>query len=380
MATIIPHTTRATGTILTAVIYNGDHQVHITNAESLNVEVLQNAADIADITGGAGTNPLSGSGLTVTSIDPGAGSAPIINLYRNSASPAAADGLGVINFSGEDSVGNAQTYAQIRAVLSDPTDTSEDGQIILAPIVAGVITTRLTLDSNGVTTTGAFTSTGIDDNAPGERLEVNDTSIVVGTTGAITFSIRKADALGGLALQGSNTIASGAAMILLGSSEAYDLRTNNTIRYSFAPNVHTFSGTVRGNSLQTLSVLESNPSATLTLRPNTGSIVGQTQILTSGDMTVSGAVSATQFNGSAAGLTSIGTPIAGQGVGTVGSYALCRSAATIVAGGTIAGASLTYTDVNGATSGGSPAGTWRAMGAAGGPGAQELTTMFLRIS
>lgn len=35
MVTITPHTTRATGTILTAAIYNGDHQNHIGNANSL---------------------------------------------------------------------------------------------------------------------------------------------------------------------------------------------------------------------------------------------------------------------------------------------------------------------------------------------------------
>lgn len=59
MATIIPHTTRSAGTILTAAIYNSDHQVHITNATSLNSEVSgygtivsQNANAVA-ITGGA---------------------------------------------------------------------------------------------------------------------------------------------------------------------------------------------------------------------------------------------------------------------------------------------------------------------------------------
>jgi len=39
MATILPHTTRATGTVLTAAIYNADHQNHITNANALNSEV-----------------------------------------------------------------------------------------------------------------------------------------------------------------------------------------------------------------------------------------------------------------------------------------------------------------------------------------------------
>lgn len=49
MATINPHTTRATGTILTAAIYNGDHVNHINNANALNVAKLE--------------VPFSGSGL-----------------------------------------------------------------------------------------------------------------------------------------------------------------------------------------------------------------------------------------------------------------------------------------------------------------------------
>lgn len=36
MAVINPHTTRATGTVLTAAIYNADHQNHITNCNNLN--------------------------------------------------------------------------------------------------------------------------------------------------------------------------------------------------------------------------------------------------------------------------------------------------------------------------------------------------------
>jgi hypothetical protein len=63
MATINPHTTRATGTILTAAIYNGDHVNHVNNANSIdtmpawtiklrNAASLGKAADaaLADIT------------------------------------------------------------------------------------------------------------------------------------------------------------------------------------------------------------------------------------------------------------------------------------------------------------------------------------------
>lgn len=46
MATINPHTTRATGTVLTAAIYNADHQNHITNANALNAELVTASADI----------------------------------------------------------------------------------------------------------------------------------------------------------------------------------------------------------------------------------------------------------------------------------------------------------------------------------------------
>jgi microcystin-dependent protein len=41
MATILGHTTRASGTILTAAIYNADHTTHITNANALNAAKLE---------------------------------------------------------------------------------------------------------------------------------------------------------------------------------------------------------------------------------------------------------------------------------------------------------------------------------------------------
>lgn len=44
MTTINPHTTRANGTILTAAIYNADHNNHISNATALNSSKLEGAA------------------------------------------------------------------------------------------------------------------------------------------------------------------------------------------------------------------------------------------------------------------------------------------------------------------------------------------------
>lgn len=49
MAVINPHTTRATGTVLTAAIYNADHQNHITNANALNAELVTATANIVSL-------------------------------------------------------------------------------------------------------------------------------------------------------------------------------------------------------------------------------------------------------------------------------------------------------------------------------------------
>lgn len=83
--------------------------------------------------------------LTVESQDAGATVGPSVILYRNSASPAASDVIGEVQFSGEDSAGNTQLYAQIHGVISDPTSTSEDGQLVIQTTVAGTAADRVTV-------------------------------------------------------------------------------------------------------------------------------------------------------------------------------------------------------------------------------------------
>lgn len=79
MATINPHTTRATGTVLTAAIYNADHQNHITNANALNAELITDTAGIANHEGRITTieGSLGGLALPVGAImDYGGAAAP----------------------------------------------------------------------------------------------------------------------------------------------------------------------------------------------------------------------------------------------------------------------------------------------------------------
>jgi len=65
--------------------------------------------------------------LTLTSTDSTSNASPVLELYRNSASPADADYLGQIKFTGEDAADNKQVYAKITGKADDVTNTTEDG-------------------------------------------------------------------------------------------------------------------------------------------------------------------------------------------------------------------------------------------------------------
>lgn len=96
------------------------------------------------------------SGLTVStaslisnflaiSTDAGAGSGPFISARRTSASPAAADGIGVFNFQGNNSTPSNVNYCQLAAYLLDPTAASEDAYFDFNTMVAGTLAARLSV-------------------------------------------------------------------------------------------------------------------------------------------------------------------------------------------------------------------------------------------
>jgi hypothetical protein len=77
--------------------------------------------------------------------DAGLDTAPDLVLYRNSASPAANDNLGNIEFRGKDAGGNDHAYAQIVAGIQTTTDASEDGILDLMSSAAGTTASRIRL-------------------------------------------------------------------------------------------------------------------------------------------------------------------------------------------------------------------------------------------
>ncbi len=127
----------------------------------------QLAGVISDETGSGslvfGTSPTFTTGITVTSTDAGAGVNPVITLYRDSASPAAADIIGGVLFTGEDSAGNTQSYSQVAGRIIDATSTSEDGALSTYTVAAGgSLTERTRVSSDGELVKGSIMVNKVD--------------------------------------------------------------------------------------------------------------------------------------------------------------------------------------------------------------------------
>tara|TARA_X000001382_G_scaffold30898_1_gene19861 strand:+ start:1417 stop:4893 length:3477 start_codon:yes stop_codon:yes gene_type:complete len=75
---------------------------------------------------------------------------PILNLWRNSNSPAVNDDIGQVNFIGEDSASNKQAYAGITGEIINPTHGNEEAQIYF------IIANGDNSVTNGYTTTYKF--------------------------------------------------------------------------------------------------------------------------------------------------------------------------------------------------------------------------------
>jgi hypothetical protein len=102
---------------------------------------------VANLTAGRSFNAL---GMTLTSTDAGASAAPLLDLYRDSASPAAADTLGEIEFNGEDSAGNKQTYGVIHGSILSPTSGAEQGQLHFETATAGALTEKMIIGTTNL--------------------------------------------------------------------------------------------------------------------------------------------------------------------------------------------------------------------------------------
>lgn len=85
------------------------------------------------------------STFIMTSTDAGAGSAPLIKLFRDSASPAVDDSLGRIVFRGRNDAAEDVAYGGVAAQIADETDGTEDGRLVLQTNIAGTVTNKVTV-------------------------------------------------------------------------------------------------------------------------------------------------------------------------------------------------------------------------------------------
>jgi len=72
---------------------------------------------------------------------------PFLQLYHNSASPAASDAIAEIVTQGNSSTGVKRNYGTIASIILDTTNTSEDAQWQFYNMQAGTLTSQMQLDS-----------------------------------------------------------------------------------------------------------------------------------------------------------------------------------------------------------------------------------------
>ena len=139
----------ATLTALAGVTTAADKLIYATGSDAFTTATLTNFArsllDDADAAAVRSTIAAAGTGVantftatqTISSTDAGGAIGPELILDRNSASPAVADGLGVLIFRGRDSGGNAFDYGFITGIISNATNGSEGAGIRIYTSTSG---------------------------------------------------------------------------------------------------------------------------------------------------------------------------------------------------------------------------------------------------
>tara|TARA_B110000503_G_scaffold139731_1_gene228824 strand:+ start:1848 stop:2939 length:1092 start_codon:yes stop_codon:yes gene_type:complete len=146
--------------------------------------------------------------VTMTSTDAGAAAAPLLDLYRDSASPAASDTLGEIEFNGEDSAGNKQQYAVIHASILSPTSTAEQGQIHFETATAGASTEKMIIGTSNlvINDIGAVFNVRIEGDTDANLFYTDATNSRVGI--GLISPTEKLEVSGNIKLSGNVVVAS----------------------------------------------------------------------------------------------------------------------------------------------------------------------------
>ena len=203
---------------------------------------------------------------------------PGFDLNRDSASPAANDLLGYIDFWGKDSGANWTEYAQIQSSIVSPTNGAETGKLeFKVAKTAGALATQLTISDMAVTSVPNLYGPAVIASGAGGYFIGTATQATLGTNGAGTVYLRPngySSPTGETTITAAGTLTTGASVVATGN---------------YTANGGWFIGTAAA------AVLGTNAAAgTIYLRPNgSGITTGETTVASTGEMTVNSHVKTT---------------------------------------------------------------------------------------
>ena len=185
--------------------------------------------------------------VTLTSTDAGATAAPLLDLFRDSATPAASDTLGEIEFNGEDSAGNKQTYGVIHASILSPTSTAEQGQLHFETATAGALTEKMIIGTNNlvINEIGAVFNVRIEGDTDANLFYPDATNSRIGV-GTVSPA-QKLDIVGTLGVSSTTTLSgltASTALALNASKEIVSVTNTGTGNNVLATSP-TFTGDIR---------------------------------------------------------------------------------------------------------------------------------------
>jgi len=186
-------TLKALSAIAGSAIVNTD--LFLVHGFSANAEYKIAMSDlriaVGNVQSGSFTVNSSGVGdaLVVTSTDALATAAPDIVFFRDSISPAAADGLGNILFRGRNSAAVTREYAIITALIGNATSGSESAALVFNSWVGGASAERMRINefgniSIGPNSAGNSTNLSVNKNITGAT-----TSYGIGSIGTIQSGV-----------------------------------------------------------------------------------------------------------------------------------------------------------------------------------------------
>jgi prepilin-type processing-associated H-X9-DG protein len=161
--------------------------------------------------------------FVIGSTDADANEGPIMDFYRNSASPATNDYTGVVRFRSENDADEAINYAQIQTQMTGVADGSEEGKFWISTIKGGTERQRMSI-SGGET---IFNEDSVDVDF---RVESNGNANALfldGATGAVTMAEQPAFLVTPASDQ--TNIALGSDVTILFGTEVFDQGADFTV-------------------------------------------------------------------------------------------------------------------------------------------------------